>query len=256
MPAYWIAHSKINNPGEYKKYTDPLPGIFKKHGAKILARGGRYRQMEGPEYFHRHVVIEFPTFEQAGAGFASAKCRTSSSTAATRPSRAPHVRRAKEKLMKRLVGIVALLAIAGTASAQERGGGGGGGRAPMPRRKLTSPGFTAGGEYRLEFTCYANGGNAQNPSAINPPFAWTNVPAGTQSFVLALNGTDNHPNKGINMEMFWVVYNIPATATSIAKGLKPGDLPDGSHQAAGQRDIQGYRAPCAPVGVGRLHYML
>ncbi|PYR67222.1 MAG: YbhB/YbcL family Raf kinase inhibitor-like protein [Acidobacteria bacterium] len=107
----------------------------------------------------------------------------------------------------------------------------------------------------MEFTCYANGGNAQNPGTINPPFSWTNVPAGTQSFVLALNGTDNHPNKGINMEMFWVVYNIPATATSIAKGLKPGDLPDGSHQAAGQRNIQGYRAPCAPAGVGRLHYL-
>src|ERR1051325_9123347 len=65
MAAYWIAHAKINNPVEYKKYTDPLPEIFKKDGAKILARGGRDRQMEGPEYFARHVVIEFPTFEKA-----------------------------------------------------------------------------------------------------------------------------------------------------------------------------------------------
>src|SRR5437762_775434 len=64
MPAYWIAHAKINDPTEYKKYTDPLPDIFKKYGAKILARGARYRIMEGPEYFHRHVVIEFPSFEQ------------------------------------------------------------------------------------------------------------------------------------------------------------------------------------------------
>ena len=71
MPAYWIAHAKINDPVEYKKYTDPLPGIFKKHGAKILARGGRYQIMEGPEYFHRHVVIEFPTFEEAVACFES-----------------------------------------------------------------------------------------------------------------------------------------------------------------------------------------
>jgi phosphatidylethanolamine-binding protein (PEBP) family uncharacterized protein len=57
------------------------------------------------------------------------------------------------------------------------------------------------------------------------------------------------------MEMFWVVYNIPATATQVAQGLKPGDLPDGSHQAMGQRNIAGYRAPCAPAGVGRLHYL-
>jgi Raf kinase inhibitor-like YbhB/YbcL family protein len=155
-----------------------------------------------------------------------------------------------------LAGVVVLVAATVGAAAQERGGGGArAAEPPLPRLKLTSTGFTDGGAYPLEFTCYANGGNAQNPSAINPPFSWTNVPAGTQSFVLALNGTDNHPAKGIAMEMFWVVYNIPATATSIAKGLKPGDLPDGSHQAAGQRNIQGYRAPCAPVGVGQLHYL-
>jgi len=166
--------------------------------------------------------------------------------------------------MKSLVGVVVLLVMAGGAAAQERGGreGRGGGQgagraaeAPVPRLRLSSSGFTDGGAYPLEFTCYANGGNAQNPSTINPPFSWTNVPRGTQSFVLTLNGTDNHPNKGIDMEMFWVVYNIPATASSISQGLKPGDLPDGSHQAKGQRDIQGYRAPCAPAGVGRLHYM-
>ena len=158
--------------------------------------------------------------------------------------------------MKRiLAGVAMLLLAAGSVATQERGGGGRGGEAPVPRLKLSSSGFQDGGDYPLEFTCYANGGNAQNPSAINPPFSWTNVPAGTQSLVLALNGPDNHPNKGINMEMFWVVYNIPATATSVAKGLKPGDLPDGSHQATGQRNIVGYRAPCAPAGVGRLHYL-
>ena len=67
MPAYWIAHAKINDPIEYKKYTDPLPEIFKKYGAKILARGGRFQIMEGPLHFHRHVVIEFPSFEKAVA---------------------------------------------------------------------------------------------------------------------------------------------------------------------------------------------
>ena len=71
MPAYWIAHAKINDPAEYKKYTDPLPDIFRKYGAKILARGGRYQIMEGPHYFPRHVVIEFPSFEQAVACFES-----------------------------------------------------------------------------------------------------------------------------------------------------------------------------------------
>jgi len=75
MPAYWIAHAKINDPVEYKKYTDPLPDIFKKYGGKVLARGGRFRVMEGPEKFFRHVVIEFATFEQAVACFESQEYR-------------------------------------------------------------------------------------------------------------------------------------------------------------------------------------
>jgi uncharacterized protein (DUF1330 family) len=71
MPAYWIAHAKINDPVEYKKYTDQVPGIIANYGGKVLARGGRYQINEGPDHFPRHVVIEFPTFEQANACFHS-----------------------------------------------------------------------------------------------------------------------------------------------------------------------------------------
>jgi uncharacterized protein (DUF1330 family) len=71
MPAYWIAHAKITDPPLYKKYTDRVPEIISRYGGKVLARGGRYQIMEGPENFHRHVVIEFPTFEQAVACFQS-----------------------------------------------------------------------------------------------------------------------------------------------------------------------------------------
>ena len=37
----------------------------------MLARGGRYQIMEGPDKFQRFIVIEFPTFEQAVACFTS-----------------------------------------------------------------------------------------------------------------------------------------------------------------------------------------
>ena len=67
MPAYWVARAKINDPAEYKRYTDLVPAIIRKHGGKVLARGGRYQVMEGPQKFHRFIVIEFPTFE-AGVG--------------------------------------------------------------------------------------------------------------------------------------------------------------------------------------------
>ena len=65
MPAYWLARATITDPVAYKKYTDRVPEIIGRYQGKILARGGRYQIMEGPENFQRFVVIEFPTLEQA-----------------------------------------------------------------------------------------------------------------------------------------------------------------------------------------------
>lgn len=65
MPAYWVARAKVNNPDEYKRYTDLVPGILKKFGGKILARGGRFESLEEPQKFNRHIVVEFPTYEDA-----------------------------------------------------------------------------------------------------------------------------------------------------------------------------------------------
>jgi uncharacterized protein (DUF1330 family) len=71
MPAYWVARSRIDDPVQYKKYTDLVPAIIARHGGKVLARGGKFRVMEGPDTFRRFVVIEFPTFEQAVVCFES-----------------------------------------------------------------------------------------------------------------------------------------------------------------------------------------
>jgi uncharacterized protein (DUF1330 family) len=71
MPAYWLARARITDPVAYKRYTDRIPGILARHGGRTLARGGRFQIMEGPEDFHRFVVIEFPTMEQAVACFES-----------------------------------------------------------------------------------------------------------------------------------------------------------------------------------------
>ena len=71
MPAYWIAHAQVKDPVEYKKYTDRLPALFDKYGARILARGGDYRILEGDVPFERHVVIEFESLARAEAFFKS-----------------------------------------------------------------------------------------------------------------------------------------------------------------------------------------
>ena len=53
MAASWIARSHVTDPETYKKYTDQVPAIVSKHGGRILARGGRYQIMAGPQTFER-----------------------------------------------------------------------------------------------------------------------------------------------------------------------------------------------------------
>ena len=71
MPAYWVARSRVIDPVAYKKYTDRVPAILARYSGKVLARGGRFQIMEGPDKFQRFVVIEFPSFEQGVACFTS-----------------------------------------------------------------------------------------------------------------------------------------------------------------------------------------
>jgi uncharacterized protein (DUF1330 family) len=65
MAAYWVSRVRIHDPVEYKKYTDRVPGILVKFGGRALARGGRFKIMEGTDKYHRFVVIEFPSLEKA-----------------------------------------------------------------------------------------------------------------------------------------------------------------------------------------------
>ena len=71
MVAYWVARSKVNNPDQYKKYTELVPDILQKFGGKVLARGGKFKILEGSEKFRRFIVIEFPNFEKAVACYES-----------------------------------------------------------------------------------------------------------------------------------------------------------------------------------------
>lgn len=71
MPAYWIARARVNDPEEYKRYTDLVPAIIAKHRGWILARGGPFTILEGTDKYHRFIVIEFPTMDAAVACYRS-----------------------------------------------------------------------------------------------------------------------------------------------------------------------------------------
>jgi uncharacterized protein (DUF1330 family) len=70
MSALWIAHVTVTDPEAYGRYAARAGEIIPAHGGVFLARGGRYRQMEGTER-PRNVVARFPSFEAAVACYES-----------------------------------------------------------------------------------------------------------------------------------------------------------------------------------------
>lgn len=74
MSALWIAHVEVTDPEAYGRYAVLATEAIAAHGGVFLARGGRYRQMEGRER-PRNVVARFPSFEAAVACYESPRYR-------------------------------------------------------------------------------------------------------------------------------------------------------------------------------------
>lgn len=79
MQAYWVARSKIINKVNYKKYTDLVPDIIKKYNGKILARGDKFKVLEGTDQYQRFVIIEFPSLEDGKKCWSSKEYQKASS---------------------------------------------------------------------------------------------------------------------------------------------------------------------------------
>lgn len=65
MPkGYIIGHITVNDPEAYKEYVERDTPILKRLGGTFVVRGGQSEILEG-EALSRHVVIEFPTYQDA-----------------------------------------------------------------------------------------------------------------------------------------------------------------------------------------------
>lgn len=87
---------------------------------------------------------------------------------------------------------------------------------------------------------------------VSPELKWTNVPAGTVSFVVNMLDPDVSVQKGTETQPHWIVWNIPGTATGLPENVPHGgELPDGMRQisATGPQ----YRGPGA-AATGPLHH--
>ncbi|TNC51075.1 DUF1330 domain-containing protein [Rubellimicrobium rubrum] len=71
MTALWIAHVQVSDAEAYGRYAKLATEAIAAHGGVFLARGGRYRQLEGADR-PRNVVARFPSLEAAVACYESA----------------------------------------------------------------------------------------------------------------------------------------------------------------------------------------
>ena len=89
---------------------------------------------------------------------------------------------------------------------------------------------------------------------VSPALSWSGAPAGTKSFAVTMYDPDAPTGSGW---WHWVVYNIPASATSIAAGAgdpKKNLLPAGSVQGNTDFGVPGYGGPCPPPKDKPHHY--
>jgi hypothetical protein len=107
---------------------------------------------------------------------------------------------------------------------------------PMPFA-LTTTAFQPGGDIPRKYTCQG--------ADVSPALAWTDAPAGAQSFALLVDD----PDAPVGTWVHWVVYDLPATARGLPEGVpKTPELPGGGRQGANDFGKLGYGGPCPPPG--------
>jgi phosphatidylethanolamine-binding protein (PEBP) family uncharacterized protein len=102
--------------------------------------------------------------------------------------------------------------------------------------QLTSPTFVDGGKFPIEYTC--------DGSSISPALAWSGAPAGTKSLSITFDTLPGPPRPGetdSGKHAMFTLFNIPATATSIAAGNKSV----GTYGQNFQGKTLGYTPPCS-----------
>ncbi len=110
---------------------------------------------------------------------------------------------------------------------------------PPPPMGLTSSSFADGAIIPDKYT-------QASTAPVSPALAWTNTPAGTQSFALIVDDPDTALQHSTNEVLHWAAFNIPASATSLPEGVpNESTLPDGTIQPLNTGKKNGFMGPGA-----------
>jgi Raf kinase inhibitor-like YbhB/YbcL family protein len=111
---------------------------------------------------------------------------------------------------------------------------------------LSSPDSKLQAKVPEEYTANLFGCSGGN---MSPPLQWSGAPAGTKSFVVTLFDPDERADP--SGWWHWIVYNLPATATSLPKGAGTEHttaLPAGTLQGRTDLGNDAYHGPCPDKG--------
>jgi Raf kinase inhibitor-like YbhB/YbcL family protein len=133
-----------------------------------------------------------------------------------------------------------------TAVPQETGAPSDPVEAAMPF-ELTSTAFTQGNSIPALYSC--------DGQDISPPLAWSDPPAGTQSFALIMDD----PDAPVGTWDHWILFNIPANMRELSENL-PLDAknqdPDAIFVGSNSWGRADYGGPCPPSGTHRYFFRL
>jgi len=65
MSAYWIGRAQTRDPEGYREYGALVARASMIYPNQVLARGGKYKVLEGTGDFDRFVLLRFPSMEAA-----------------------------------------------------------------------------------------------------------------------------------------------------------------------------------------------
>ena len=111
---------------------------------------------------------------------------------------------------------------------------------------LTSEAFVEGQAIPAQYTC--DGANRA------PALRWNNPPEGTKSLALVVDDPDApDPAAPKQTWVHWVVFDVPATTSSLAAGAA---LPPGARPGRNDHGRERWNGPCPPIGRHRYVHKL
>ena len=115
--------------------------------------------------------------------------------------------------------------------------------------KVTSSAFQQGGSIPAKYTCEGED--------VSPPLAWSGATGNIKSYAMIVDDPDApDPAKPQRVYVHWVLYNIPASTTSLPENASKSGLPKGAVQGKNDWGKAEYGGPCPPIGRHRYFFKL